>query len=176
MRASWISIKAEMSVHTGTPPLPSPIIVLSLLASSTPLSPFKRNGFPDRHARPDCRLRAFSTQISLTLIQVGGGPSGLILAITLAMNDIPVRIIEREAQHRKGSKGSGIAVSSQAAASHARADLMVAAAFTRGLSLPRPRRRRAGGGAPHTAPAPARARHDEGLARMVYVREERPHA
>jgi 2-polyprenyl-6-methoxyphenol hydroxylase-like FAD-dependent oxidoreductase len=42
--------------------------------------------------------------------QVGAGPTGLILAATLAMNGVSVRVIERDSALRRGSKGSGIMV------------------------------------------------------------------
>jgi 2-polyprenyl-6-methoxyphenol hydroxylase-like FAD-dependent oxidoreductase len=42
--------------------------------------------------------------------QVGAGPSGLILALTLAINGVPLRIIDREVTHRHGAKGAGIMV------------------------------------------------------------------
>ncbi|KAF9005951.1 pentachlorophenol 4-monooxygenase [Cyathus striatus] len=39
---------------------------------------------------------------------VGGGPSGLVLAIILLQNGIPVRIIEKSAVPRLGQRGAGI--------------------------------------------------------------------
>ncbi|KAJ3571819.1 hypothetical protein NP233_g3493 [Leucocoprinus birnbaumii] len=39
---------------------------------------------------------------------VGGGPSGLVLAISLLQNGIPVRIIEKNSQPRLGQRGAGI--------------------------------------------------------------------
>ncbi|KAF8185711.1 FAD binding domain-containing protein [Pholiota molesta] len=39
---------------------------------------------------------------------VGAGPSGLILALTLRRNGIPVRVIEKTTEHRKGQRGAGI--------------------------------------------------------------------
>ncbi|TFK73744.1 hypothetical protein BDN72DRAFT_875643 [Pluteus cervinus] len=38
----------------------------------------------------------------------GGGSSGLVLALTLVKHGIPVRIIEKEANHRVGQRGTGI--------------------------------------------------------------------
>jgi 2-polyprenyl-6-methoxyphenol hydroxylase-like FAD-dependent oxidoreductase len=42
---------------------------------------------------------------------VGAGPSGLVLALTLAMNGIPLRIIDKELTFRVGAKGAGMMVS-----------------------------------------------------------------
>ncbi|KAI0691493.1 FAD binding domain-containing protein [Cytidiella melzeri] len=39
---------------------------------------------------------------------VGAGPSGLILALTLAQNNVPVRILEKETAFRTGQRGPGI--------------------------------------------------------------------
>lgn len=39
---------------------------------------------------------------------VGAGPTGLAAALALARNNVPVRIIEREPQHRRGQRGTGI--------------------------------------------------------------------
>ncbi|KJA26224.1 hypothetical protein HYPSUDRAFT_198983 [Hypholoma sublateritium FD-334 SS-4] len=39
---------------------------------------------------------------------VGSGPSGLILALSLRRNGIPVRVIEKSAEYRTGSRGAGI--------------------------------------------------------------------
>ncbi|KAF4609916.1 hypothetical protein D9613_010247 [Agrocybe pediades] len=39
---------------------------------------------------------------------VGSGPTGLIAALTLAKNGIPVRVIEKTKTHRIGQRGSGI--------------------------------------------------------------------
>lgn len=41
---------------------------------------------------------------------MGGGPSGLVLAISLLQNGIPVRIIEKNANPRLGQRGAGIMV------------------------------------------------------------------
>lgn len=46
----------------------------------------------------------------LSNLQVGAGPSGLILALTLRRNGIPVRVIEKTTEHRKGQRGAGIMV------------------------------------------------------------------
>jgi 2-polyprenyl-6-methoxyphenol hydroxylase-like FAD-dependent oxidoreductase len=42
--------------------------------------------------------------------QVGGGPAGLVLAISLSKNGIPVRIIEKNPHPRVGQRGAGIMV------------------------------------------------------------------
>ncbi|KAF9477005.1 hypothetical protein BDN70DRAFT_881639 [Pholiota conissans] len=39
---------------------------------------------------------------------VGAGPSGLILALSLRRNGIPVRVVEKTTEHRKGQRGAGI--------------------------------------------------------------------
>ncbi|KAJ7211758.1 FAD binding domain-containing protein [Mycena pura] len=43
-----------------------------------------------------------------SVLIAGAGPSGLILAIVLLQNGVSVRIIDKEAKHRKGSRGTGI--------------------------------------------------------------------
>ncbi|KAF9453538.1 hypothetical protein P691DRAFT_800166 [Macrolepiota fuliginosa MF-IS2] len=42
---------------------------------------------------------------------VSGGPSGLVLAISLLQNGVPVRIIEKNASPRLGQRGAGIMAS-----------------------------------------------------------------
>ncbi|KAI6008112.1 FAD binding domain-containing protein [Pisolithus orientalis] len=42
------------------------------------------------------------------VLVVGAGPTGLIAALTLAQNNVPVRIIDKELQHRPGQRGPGI--------------------------------------------------------------------
>ncbi|KAI6117244.1 FAD binding domain-containing protein [Pisolithus croceorrhizus] len=42
------------------------------------------------------------------VLVVGAGPTGLTAALTLAQNNVPVRIIEQELQHRRGQRGPGI--------------------------------------------------------------------
>ncbi|KAI5988794.1 FAD binding domain-containing protein, partial [Pisolithus albus] len=42
------------------------------------------------------------------VLVVGAGPTGLVAALTLARNNVPVRIIEQEPQHRHGQRGAGI--------------------------------------------------------------------
>ena len=46
----------------------------------------------------------------LIFVQNGAGPTGLVAALALLQNGIPVRIIEKLTTHRVGSKGSGIQV------------------------------------------------------------------
>ncbi|KAJ7640717.1 FAD binding domain-containing protein [Mycena polygramma] len=43
-----------------------------------------------------------------SVLIAGSGPTGLILAITLLKNGVPIRIINAESKHRIGSKGAGI--------------------------------------------------------------------
>ena len=40
--------------------------------------------------------------------QVGAGPVGLVAALTLLQNDIPVRIIEKDPNPRMGQRGPAI--------------------------------------------------------------------
>ena len=47
----------------------------------------------------------------LTKIKVGSGPAGLVLALSLLKNGIPVRIIEKDVQHHHGERGPGVMVS-----------------------------------------------------------------
>ncbi|KAI6008120.1 FAD binding domain-containing protein [Pisolithus orientalis] len=42
------------------------------------------------------------------VLVVGAGPAGLVAALTLARNNVPVRIIEKESQYRRGQRGAGI--------------------------------------------------------------------
>ncbi|KAI6108293.1 FAD binding domain-containing protein [Pisolithus sp. B1] len=42
------------------------------------------------------------------VLVVGAGPTGLTAALTLARNNVPVRIIEKEPQNRRGQRGAGI--------------------------------------------------------------------
>ena len=39
---------------------------------------------------------------------MGAGPAGLVAALTLCKNGIPVRIIEKDAQHHVGQRGAGL--------------------------------------------------------------------
>lgn len=43
-------------------------------------------------------------------LQVGGGPSGLVLALSLLRNGVPVRVIEKSWAPRLGQRGAGIMV------------------------------------------------------------------
>ncbi|KAJ7481756.1 FAD binding domain-containing protein [Mycena latifolia] len=45
---------------------------------------------------------------SPSVLIVGAGPSGLILALVLLQNGVSVRIIEKEPKHRIGSRGTGV--------------------------------------------------------------------
>ena len=42
------------------------------------------------------------------MVQVGAGPTGLLLALTLAKNGVPVRIIDKDATLHVGERGAGI--------------------------------------------------------------------
>ncbi|KAI6033336.1 FAD binding domain-containing protein [Pisolithus marmoratus] len=42
------------------------------------------------------------------VLVVGAGPTGMIAALTLARNNVPVRVIEKEPQHRRGQRGPAI--------------------------------------------------------------------
>ncbi|KAI5988747.1 FAD binding domain-containing protein [Pisolithus albus] len=48
------------------------------------------------------------TACKAPVLVVGAGPSGITAALTLARNNVPVRIIEKETQHRRGQRGAGI--------------------------------------------------------------------
>ncbi|KAI5988820.1 FAD binding domain-containing protein [Pisolithus albus] len=48
------------------------------------------------------------TACKAPVLVVGAGPTGLAAALTLARNNVPVRIIEKEPQHRCGQRGIGI--------------------------------------------------------------------
>ncbi|KIK12276.1 hypothetical protein PISMIDRAFT_76704, partial [Pisolithus microcarpus 441] len=48
------------------------------------------------------------TACTAPVLVVGAGPSGITAALTLARNNVPVRIIEKETQHRRGQRGAGI--------------------------------------------------------------------
>lgn len=43
--------------------------------------------------------------------QVGAGPSGLVLALTLVKNGVTVRVIEKNATFHNTQRGAGIQVS-----------------------------------------------------------------
>ncbi|KZT07593.1 monooxygenase [Laetiporus sulphureus 93-53] len=44
----------------------------------------------------------------LSVLIVGAGPTGLVLALTLAQNGIPIRIIEKDIKYHVGQRGAGI--------------------------------------------------------------------
>ncbi|KAI6117275.1 FAD binding domain-containing protein [Pisolithus croceorrhizus] len=48
------------------------------------------------------------TTCTAPVLVVGAGPSGITAALTLARNNVPVRIVEKESQHRRGQRGVGI--------------------------------------------------------------------
>jgi 2-polyprenyl-6-methoxyphenol hydroxylase-like FAD-dependent oxidoreductase len=60
---------------------------------------------------PYSRLYCNRLVLIVCHIKVGGGPSGLVLALSLLLNGVNVRIIDKELSHRTGSKGNGISVS-----------------------------------------------------------------
>ncbi|KAH9943980.1 monooxygenase [Amylocystis lapponica] len=49
-----------------------------------------------------------SSASHVSVLVVGAGPAGLVLALTLAKNGVSVRIIEKETQRRAGQRGAGI--------------------------------------------------------------------
>ncbi|KAG8213559.1 hypothetical protein J3R82DRAFT_10212 [Butyriboletus roseoflavus] len=48
------------------------------------------------------------TVAAAPVLVAGGGPSGLVVALTLLQNRIPVRIIDKEPHHRIGQRGHGL--------------------------------------------------------------------
>ncbi|KAI5982313.1 FAD binding domain-containing protein [Pisolithus albus] len=48
------------------------------------------------------------TTCTAPVLVVGAGPTGIAAALTLARNNVPVRIIEKEPEHRRGQRGAGI--------------------------------------------------------------------
>ncbi len=48
-----------------------------------------------------------TSAVSDGFLQSGSGPSGLFLALTLAKNGIPVRIIEKNIKYHEGQRGIG---------------------------------------------------------------------
>ncbi|KAI6108294.1 FAD binding domain-containing protein [Pisolithus sp. B1] len=46
------------------------------------------------------------TTCTAPVLVVGAGPSGITAALTLARNNVPVRIVEKESQHRRGQRGA----------------------------------------------------------------------
>lgn len=57
------------------------------------------------------RLSSYLCIVETHAHQVGGGPSGLAVAVTLLRNGIPVRIIDKESQYRTGQRANGVWVS-----------------------------------------------------------------
>ena len=57
------------------------------------------------------RLSSFHSIVETHAYQVGGGPSGLAVAVTLLRNGIPVRIIDKESHYRIGQRANGVWVS-----------------------------------------------------------------
>lgn len=51
---------------------------------------------------------------TIPVLVVGAGPAGLVAALTLAQNGIPVRIIDKDAVFHTGSRGFGVQVSKNA--------------------------------------------------------------
>ncbi|THG97838.1 hypothetical protein EW026_g4253 [Hermanssonia centrifuga] len=49
----------------------------------------------------------------IPVLIAGAGPSGLVLALTLAKNGVPVRIIEKDTKYHVGQRGAGIQPRSQ---------------------------------------------------------------
>ena len=47
-------------------------------------------------------------RLSWVLSQVGAGPVGLVAALTLLQNGIPVRIIDKDPNRRMGQRGPAI--------------------------------------------------------------------
>lgn len=54
---------------------------------------------------------AFSPRSRVPVLIVGAGPAGLIAALSLAQNGIPLRIIDKSAEFQSGTRGPGVMVS-----------------------------------------------------------------
>ena len=81
---------------------------ISSLTSTTPLHPCHTT-----HAAGAYRKLCNKTRLTRSKwwsLQVGAGPSGLVLALSLRKNGIPVRIIDKEPLPRLGERGAGIHV------------------------------------------------------------------
>ncbi len=60
---------------------------------------------------PDClRILLYDGPIGLTAYQAGGGPAGLISALTLYANGVPFRIIDRRETFHEGIRGTALQV------------------------------------------------------------------
>ena len=57
-----------------------------------------------------CLSRVQERSVDVGATQVGAGPAGLVLALSLLQNGVPVRIIDRLPKHPVGQRGSGIQV------------------------------------------------------------------
>ena len=55
-------------------------------------------------------VESFSPHCFEHLLQVGSGPTGLVAAISLTRNGIPVRIIEKRDSFHGGVRGTGLMV------------------------------------------------------------------
>ncbi|KAI6033332.1 FAD binding domain-containing protein [Pisolithus marmoratus] len=54
------------------------------------------------------------TTCTVPVLVVGAGPTGIIAALMLAQNNVPVRIIEKEMEHRRGQRGTAIQIHERA--------------------------------------------------------------
>jgi 2-polyprenyl-6-methoxyphenol hydroxylase-like FAD-dependent oxidoreductase len=52
----------------------------------------------------------FQTRALIIAVQIGAGPTGLVAAIILAQNGVPVRIIDKVSQPALGQRGAGVMV------------------------------------------------------------------
>lgn len=52
-----------------------------------------------------------ASEFHLTSLQAGAGPAGLAVALTLLKNNVPMRIIEKDAQFHNGTRGPAVQVS-----------------------------------------------------------------
>lgn len=54
---------------------------------------------------------ASTATVEVPVLIVGAGPAGLIAALSLAQNGIPLRIIDKSAEFQSGTRGPGLMVS-----------------------------------------------------------------
>ncbi|KAJ3515231.1 hypothetical protein NLJ89_g1895 [Agrocybe chaxingu] len=96
---------AETSVNlltVGRPHLPPNFIVFGLSLQTRVTAPFLMTN------ASKLKLKLKFSMSSPPILVVGSGPSGLVMALSLRKNGIPVRIIEKEPTPRLGERGAGV--------------------------------------------------------------------